>query len=93
MIPQICTSPPVEDSADCLVISLDIEGGLDIEVVKAEASLPQRWDPSKKLGHVVEARLMSSTTDRGKAYTAGESRFTSVLYEGKPVQILLDSGA
>ena len=85
--------PPVEDSASIMAISLDIEQGLDIEVVKADASLPQRWDPSKKLGHVVDARLLSSKPDRGKAYTAGESRFTTVLYEGKPVQILLDSGA
>ena len=85
--------PPVEDSASIMAISLDIEEGVDIEVVKADASLPQRWDPSKKLGHVVDARLLSSKPDRGKAYTAGESRFTTVLYEGKPVQILLDSGA
>ena len=76
-----------------MVVTLSLEEGMDIAQIRADSSLPERWDPTKPVGRTVDARPVKPTPDRGRGFTAGESRFVTVLFKRKPVRLLIDSGA
>ena len=83
----------MDNSVSSQAITFSVEDGVDIDIVQAESSLPQRWDPSKAMGRTIQARMLKPKPDRGRAYTSGESRYTTVIFKDQLVQLLLDSGA
>ena len=64
-----------------------------IEEIKAEADVPQEWNPELSVGHIEEAKLVRSKPAKGKVHTIGRAAYTKVVCNNQVAVALLDSGA
>ena len=79
--------------APTLVISANLGSELLINSIQGDSHLPQKWDPSIKIGHISEAKMLQNKPDVGKSYTTGKTCYVTALFEGEPIKVLLDIGA
>jgi hypothetical protein len=82
-----------EDTGRIHVIQADIGDELSINSIQGDSNLPQKWDPSMKIGHVSDAKLLTNKPEAGMSYTMGKTSYTSVLFDHKEIRALLDIGA
>ncbi|KNE99545.1 hypothetical protein PSTG_07259 [Puccinia striiformis f. sp. tritici PST-78] len=75
------------------VIHADIGDDICINSIQGESSLPQRWDPNIRVGHISDAKLLVTKPEKGRSYTLDKTSYTSVIFEGQMVKTLLDIGA
>ncbi|MBW0510405.1 hypothetical protein O181_050120 [Austropuccinia psidii MF-1] len=72
----------------------DIENiNATFEIMEFYSHLPQLSNGQLDLSKVQDAQLMKTKPNRGKGYTAGNSRITEVVIDSKPTKCLLDPGA
>jgi hypothetical protein len=78
-------------SADENVVHMELE----VADVECDNKLPQEWTSGKEVTNISEARLIKTKPlARGKGYTAGKSKITSVIFNDQEADgLLLDSGA
>ena len=76
-------------SNTCETCMIDTEVIGDIDVLNAEASLPQKWNTAHKLRNVKDAKLMVDRPELGKGHLFGKQAYTHVIWNDLTVALLV----
>ena len=76
----------------CSVIQADIGDELIINAIHGDSNLPQKWDALLEVGHISDAKLLTNKTETGMCYTLGKTSYSTFLFQGQYLKVLLDIG-
>lgn len=75
------------------MIEIDWPEETKLAEMQAKANLPQAWERSLGMKHVVDAKMLRSKPTRGKAHLSGTHSLARVIINGIERVMLLDGGA